>query len=219
MKRLIIFGTGDVAQLAHFYFGGTGEWEIAAFVVDDEYRTSDSFCGCPLVPMSELSDRYPPAACHAFAAVGYKRMNALREEKYHLLKRLGYRMASYISRDCTCLTSDIGEHAFILEDNTIQPFVRIGRNVTLWSGNHIGHHSVVGDHVFISSHVVVSGGVRIGSHAFLGVNATLRDRITIGEAALIGAGALVTRDVPDRGVVKGSSSALAAVTSDQLKRI
>jgi hypothetical protein len=55
---------------------------------------------------------------------------------------------------------NVQENAFILEDNTIQPFVRIGPNVTLWSGNHIGHHSTVEDHVFIASHVVVSGVCR-----------------------------------------------------------
>ena len=38
-----------------------------------------------------------------------------------------------------------GENCFILEDNTMQPFVVIGDNVTLWSGNHIGHHARIGD--------------------------------------------------------------------------
>ena len=50
-----------------------------------------------------------------------------------------------------------GDNCFILEDNTVQPFVTIGNNVTLWSGNHIGHDSVIEDDCFISSHVVVSG--------------------------------------------------------------
>ena len=58
----------------------------------------------------------------------------------------------------------------------MQPFVRIGSNVTLWSGNHIGHDSTVGDHCFISSHVVVSGHVEIGRNCFIGVNATLRQQ-------------------------------------------
>ena len=76
----------------------------------------------------------------------------------------------------------------------MQPFVRIGSNVTLWSGNHIGHDSTIGDHCFISSHVVVSGHVQVGAGCFIGVNATLRNSISIAEYTLIGAGALVIRD-------------------------
>jgi NDP-sugar pyrophosphorylase family protein len=48
----------------------------------------------------------------------------------------------------------LGENCLVLEDNTIQPFASIGRNVTLWSGNHIGHHAQIRDHCFIASHVV-----------------------------------------------------------------
>lgn len=61
----------------------------------------------------------------------------------------------------------IGENVFLLEDNTIQPFVSIGNNVTLWSGNHIGHHSTIHDHCFLASHIVVSGGVVIEEQSSL----------------------------------------------------
>jgi len=33
--------------------------------------------------------------------------------------------------------------------------VTIGNNVTLWSGNHIGHDAMIDDHGFITSHVVI----------------------------------------------------------------
>ena len=72
----------------------------------------------------------------------------------------------------------------MFEDNTIQPFARIGDDVILWSGNHIGHHSTIGDHCFITSHVVVSGNVHVGERSFIGVNATLRNSITIAPGTL-----------------------------------
>ena len=86
----------------------------------------------------------------------------------------------------------------------MQPFVRLGDNVILWSGNHIGHHSAIGSHCFISSHVVISGGVDIGESCFLGVNSTLANNLKIGRDCLIGAGALVTRDLPENKLVKGN---------------
>jgi acyl-[acyl carrier protein]--UDP-N-acetylglucosamine O-acyltransferase len=87
-----------------------------------------------------------------------------------------------------------------LEDNTIQPFVVIGNNVVLWSGNHIGHHSEIGDHVFLTSHVVISGHVRIEPYSFFGVNATIRDGLVIAEGTLVGMGATVVKNTEPYGV-------------------
>ena len=37
MGKIILFGTGDIAQLAHYYFSLDKEYEIAAFTVDKEF--------------------------------------------------------------------------------------------------------------------------------------------------------------------------------------
>ena len=113
----------------------------------------------------------------------------------------------------------IGENCFILEDNTIQPFVRIGHNITLWSGNHIGHHSTIEDHCFIASQVVISGGVEIKEACFLGVNATLRDHIVVGERCVVGAGALLLEDAEPEGVYIGQKTERSRVPSTKLRRI
>jgi sugar O-acyltransferase (sialic acid O-acetyltransferase NeuD family) len=145
-------------------------------------------------------------------------MNRVRASKYAHMKHLGYRLVSYVSTRCSFLTRHPpGDNCFILEDNTIQPFVTIGRNVTLWSGNHIGHDSVIGDHCFISSHVVVSGHVRIGEGCFVGVNATLRDSITVGDYTLIGAGATIMKNTPPRSVYLGHRAERFSKTSDDME--
>jgi UDP-3-O-[3-hydroxymyristoyl] glucosamine N-acyltransferase len=105
----------------------------------------------------------------------------------------------------------------VLEDNTIQPFVTIGDNVVLWSGNHIGHHSTIGNHVFISSHVVVSGGVRIGDYCFVGVNATFRDHISVGQRTVIGAGALIMKNTPDDSVFIEPATPRSEIQSESLR--
>ena len=35
-KRLVIFGAGDIAQLAHFYFSSDSDYEVVAFTVDGD---------------------------------------------------------------------------------------------------------------------------------------------------------------------------------------
>ena len=64
-------------------------------------------------------------------------------EKYDDAIRRGYTLISYVSSKATTFPGfTCGDNCFILEDNTIQPFVTIGNNVVMWSGNHIGHHTV-----------------------------------------------------------------------------
>jgi sugar O-acyltransferase (sialic acid O-acetyltransferase NeuD family) len=215
---LIIFGAGEIADVANFYFNHDGNRNVDSFIVDDDYVRGDIFSGKPVVALSEVLGRFPPASFDAFVAVGYSKINALRQAKCELLIDMGYQLASYVSPQATILPNATwGWNCFILEDNTIQPFVKIGNGVTLWSGNHIGHHAQIDDFAFVSSHVVVSGGVSIGSRTFIGVNSTLNDHITIGQRCIIASGCLVTRDVPDEGVLTMTPAVLSPVPSRRLK--
>lgn len=201
MADLVIVGCGVTARLAHYYFTRDSEHTVAAFSVDREYKSDDSFLGLPLIDFAEVVERYPPDKYKMFVALGYAKMNKLRAAKYFQAKELGYELVSYVSSKCTFLTDNpVGDNCFILEDNTIQPFVTIGNDVTLWSGNHVGHDAVIEDHCFLASHIVVSGFTRIGAYCFLGVNATLRNAITIAPETLIGAGAVIMKDTVEQGV-------------------
>ena len=178
MAKLIIFGAGDIARLAHYYFTRDSQHEVVAFTVDEKYKQGDAFLDLPLVAFENIAQHYPPAECKMFVALSYAKMNKIREEKYGAAKAAGYELVSYVSSRCSFLTDyPIGDNCFILEDNTVQPFVKIGNNVTLWSGNHIGHQTVIHDNVFISSHVVVSGYCQVGANCFLGVNSSIANNI------------------------------------------
>jgi sugar O-acyltransferase (sialic acid O-acetyltransferase NeuD family) len=217
VANLVVFGAGDIARLAHFYFSTDSEHDVVGFAVDSAYRTSDEFQGLPLVAVEELRERFSPTNVKMFVALSYAKMNRLRAEKYAEMKALGYELVSYVSSRCSYLSQfPPGDNCFILEDNTVQPFVTIGNDVTLWSGNHIGHDSTIGDHCFISSHVVVSGHVSVGPSCFIGVNATLRNSISIGERTLIGAGAAIMKNTPPGSVYPGPRAERLAKTSDQL---
>jgi sugar O-acyltransferase (sialic acid O-acetyltransferase NeuD family) len=220
MKPLVIFGVGDIAELAHYYFTTDAGREVAAFTVDRAFLTAPAFHGLPVAAFEDIERRYAPDTHDFFVALSYTNLNQLRREKYLAAKAKGFHLASYVSSHATALNEGrIGENCFILEDNTIQPFVKIGNNVTLWSGNHIGHHSVIHDHCFIASHVVVSGGVEIEESCFIGVNATLRDHIRIGAKSVIGAGVLVLADVDPEGVYIGGATERSRVPSSRLKKI
>ena len=219
-KPLVIFGSGDIAQLAHHYFSTDSNYEVVAFTVDANYIKESEFCGLPVVAFEDVAKKYPPDSYDFFVALSYSKLNAVRKEKFLAAKEMGYKLVSLISSRATLLNEGlIGENCFILEDNTIQPFVRIGNNVTLWSGNHIGHHSVIHDHTFIASHVVISGRVEIGEQCFVGVNVTLRDHIKIGDRCVVGAGALLLEDAEPEGVYMGTATERSKVPSTRLRGI
>jgi sugar O-acyltransferase (sialic acid O-acetyltransferase NeuD family) len=215
---LVIFGAGDIARLAHFYFSRDSRHRVVGFTVDAAFRRAATAEGLPLVDFETVEHEFPPAQCQMFVALSYAEMNQLRARKYHEAKARGYTLATYISSRCTNLAEQpFGDNCFILEDNTIQPFVRIGSNVTLWSGNHIGHDSIVEDHVFVSSHVVISGHVRVGAYCFLGVNATIRNGITIAPHTLVGGGAVIMADTEERTVHVQRPAQRLDKSSDQIK--
>lgn len=217
-KKVVIFGTGDVGELAHFYFTRDSPYEVVAFSADGKYIEAKEFLGLPLVPFERIEELYPPGEFSMFVALSYKNVNKGRAEKYYEAKRKGYELVSYVCTKSVYWDDlSIGDNCFIFENQTIQPFVKIGNNVTMWSGNHIGHSSVIGDHCFITSHVVVSGHVTIEPYCFLGVNCTIRDGITIAKECVIGAGATVVKNTEPGGVYIGKAAELYQKDSSQSK--
>ena len=205
MSNVVIFGIQDFASLAHFYFKEDSPHEVVAFTVTQAYMPSEAiFEGLPVVPFEDLEYTYPPSEYVFFAPMSHRKMNKLRESIYMQAEMKGYTLISYVSSRATVFSNvKIGKNCFILEDNTLQPFVSIGNNVVLWSGNHIGHHSVIKDHVLFTSHVVLSGHCVVEPYCFFGVNATLRDGLVFAEGTLVAMGACVTKNTEPWGVYTG----------------
>lgn len=220
MRKLVIFGTGDIAELAAYYFENDSHYQPVAFTVDSDFLKSEDFLGKPLVGFDKIQDLYPPSEHDMFVALSYSKLNEVRKTKYLEGKKKAFKFASFVSSHATILNSNqIGENCFILEDNTLQPKAIIGNNVTLWSGNHIGHHSRIGDHTFISSHVVISGGVVVGEQCFLGVNSTVRDHIELGNRTVVGAGAIIMKSTPEDSLYVPGATEISKLKSTQLRSI
>lgn len=219
MDKVVIFGVGQIAELAYFYLTNDSSHKIIAFTVDKEYLAKVKFKGLPVVPFEDIENIYAPEEAKLFMPISYKKVNKIRADRYLKAKEKGYSFISYISPRSTYYNTPVGENCFIFENNVIQPFTEIGNNVIMWSGNHLGHHSKIGDHCFIASHVVVSGGVVIKPYCFIGVNATIRDNITVGAESVVGAGSLILQNVAPRSVISPGATPISKVLSDRLKGI
>ena len=195
MKEVLIFGVGDYARIASVYLRQDSPYKVAAFTADSQFIAAKEFAGLPVVPFEQILQTHPPDRYSLLVAIGFRRVNKARTEVYERCKAMGYEFISYVnSRAYQWGNIEVGENTFIFEANVLQPYVRVGNNCVLWSGNHIGHDSVIEDNCFIASHVVISGNCHIGKSCFIGVNATFRDGLVIGDDNVIGAGAVMMKN-------------------------
>jgi sugar O-acyltransferase (sialic acid O-acetyltransferase NeuD family) len=220
MKPLVIFGTGHIATMVHFYLTHDSPFEVVAFTADRTHIRDEAFLGLPVVPFDEVIESYPPNSYSMFIAIGFSRMNKVREARYHEAKEAGYELATYVSSKATTWPgSVIGDNCFIMEDVIVHPFVEIGNDNIIWSGSHIGHGSVVKDHCFVSSRTAISGYVTVERNCFFGTNSTIRDQVTIARECVIGAGAVILKDTRERGVYVANPARLLPTGSDRLPNL
>ena len=217
MAKVVVFGNSTWADMAHFYLTHDSPHEVVAFTVDRDHMVEHEHLGLPVLPFDDIEKHYPPDAFKMFIPISFKKMNHIRAKKYQEARERGYDLISYVSSKATTWPGfKCGENCFILEDNTIQPFVDIGNNVMMWSGNHIGHHSIIKDHVMITSHVVISGHCTIEPFCFFGVNSTVRDHTIVAPETLVGAGVLIMGNTKDFELYKEQATEAARLRSNQL---
>jgi sugar O-acyltransferase (sialic acid O-acetyltransferase NeuD family) len=219
-SKLVIIGDGAFAEVAAEYFREDSDYEVVGFAVERDFLQRSELLGLPVIAMEEMASIFPPNEHDAFAAITYNELNRLRTRLAAKAKSMGYGLASFISSHARIARSaTLGEHCFVFEDNVIQPYVAIGNNVILWSGNHIGHHGSIADNCFVSSHVVVSGYCSIGQNCFFGVNSAVSNNIDIAADCWIGPGVVIAADTAKGQVYRTLKAEPAKVDAYRLFRV
>ena len=220
MKKVIIFGTGNLAKLIQKYLTRDSPHEIVAFTSHQEFIKEKNIDGLPVIPFEKIEDKFPIDKFTMFIAIGYSELNKKREKIFNEAKNKGYELLSYV-HPSTKLWDDfkMGENCFIFENNVIQPSVKLGDNVIIWSNNVISHHCEIKDHNFIISHVAIAGNVTIEPYCFVGMNATIRNSLTIAKECVIGAGAVILEDTKEGEVYVSYSTKKLSIKSNELKNI
>lgn len=125
----------------------------------------------------------------------------------------------------------IGQNCIVGKDVYVDFGVQIGDNVKIQNGALIYHGATIEDGVFIGPQACLTndrtpraitpdgrlkgtndwevGRILIKYGASIGTGAIILPDVTVGRFALVGAGAVVTRDVPDHGLVVGNPARLA----------
>ena len=201
MTDVVVFGLGSFAETVRAYLDDDSPHSVVAFTAHERYIDRDELMGLPVVRFETLTQTHPPDRYAMFVGVGYTGVNRGRRDVYGQCLELGYELVSYVSSKAMCAADFVlGGNCFIFEGNLIQPHVRMGNNVIMWSGSHIAHDSTIEDHVFIAPRAAIAGEVTIGEESFVGINATVRDGIAVAPRCVIGAGAVIMKDTIEGGV-------------------
>lgn len=210
MSRVVVFGVGQIAEMVSFFIETDTSHEIAAYTLDRSFMECETFRGKPVIAWEDLEKKYPPSKYELFCPISYRGLNVLRQTKYEEGKARGYRFINYIHSSSLVYAESMGDNCMILENCVVQPGVKVGNNVILWSSTHIGHHSVIGDHCFIAGNGGVSGNVTLGCSCFLGGGSLVSDNVRIGARCIVGIGARVVENMDDEAVAVGDKARIIA---------
>jgi sugar O-acyltransferase (sialic acid O-acetyltransferase NeuD family) len=213
MADVVIFGTGDYAEQAHYYLTTDSPHRVVAFSVTSDRRTSRRFLELPIVPYEVAEKEFLPAEVSFFLPMSGRRMNRDRERFYKEAKSKGYSLISYVSSRAILCDNEIGENCLILGGACLQPFVKIGDDNVIRCLTNIGHHTTTSDHVFISSSVSVSGRCRIGPFCYIAANAVIDANVTLAEGTLAGLSSVVKKDTEPWSIYTGQPARRRAVSS------
>ena len=219
MKKIIIFGTGELAQRIFYYLQDSDD-QVVAFCANKSKIDKEELLGLPIITFENIEEKFPPSEFSMFIALAYSEMNKKRTKFFEEAKSKGYELYSYIHPSTKIWDKfEMGENCFILANNVIQPFVKIGNNVLIGSNNLISHNTIIGDNCFITSNVTIGGHVTIGKNCFVGLSSTINQRIKIGNECIIGAGTIISKNVNDKEVYAENSSKKLPQSSDELDSI
>lgn len=200
----MIFGASSLARLAHYYATRDMGFNVLGFVVDEQYKVTDTFLALPVFTSLDLDKKFNNDEIVMYVAVGYRRMR-LRSSAYENVKSKGFELVNIIAH--TSFVADdvvMGDNNFVMPSAVIEPGVKIDSNNVVWSNATICHDTTMGSHNFFASNVTVGGEVSIGSQNFLGFSSVILQQRVIGNEVLIGAQSLLLNDAENLSHYQGS---------------
>ena len=122
MKKLIIFGNGEIADLASYYFKSEQDINTEAYIIDGKNLKEDKFNNIPVISLEEIKQNFSNELYDVHIAISYNKLNQNREKKFNEIKKMNYNFRSFVSKKSFISSKAklIGRNLFILENQVIQ---------------------------------------------------------------------------------------------------
>lgn len=204
-ERIVIYGDSDFAEQVYYQLMSDGRYEVLAFTVDEERLKEKSFKGIDVIAFQELEKYFDKTEIKIFVAIGYSKMNTIREEVFNEVLNCGYDLLTYISKHAFIgYDVKIGAGCFICEFVSIKPGTSIQNGSIIFPNTSIGHGVTIDQFSYLSIGVCVGGYSVIEKNCFVGMHSTIRDSATISEYNLIGSASNVVKSTDSKGMYLGN---------------
>lgn len=210
--EIIIFGSGECAEIIGNYVL-ENNMEIKTFTDINPAKTE--LINKPVIDYSEILKDKVLKKLPIFVAIGYKELNAHREEKISLVENDKWTIANICFSSIKAINNKIkGCNIFIANNVSIQPNAVISSGVYLWDNSVVGHNSEIGPNNWLTAGTVIGGHSKLGRNCFLGINSSINHMIRIGDYSFIGSGCTISKNLQDKTVVFKQSDKEAEFNSE-----
>lgn len=204
MRKIIIAGTSSFSLVLFDLITKEKQGNVVAFTLNEEYIVEKKLAELPIVAFEKLDSLYDMQEIEILLSFGYSNLNAIREQFYCTCKEKGYTIGSFISRNASIYSNELGEGNLILPNSYVGPYSQLGNCNIIWNGVNISHHNCIGDFNHISAGSILAGNVKIGNNCFLGVNSAYKNGVIIASKTLIGAASYVSKNTKENVAYSGN---------------
>jgi UDP-N-acetylbacillosamine N-acetyltransferase len=167
-------------------------------------RLKGDYFGCPVLG----TDEDAPELLKRYGAVPVVLTPddpAVRARLAAYYSQLGFNLVGVVHPEARVSPSaKIGVGVVVQYGVHVSSMANIGEFVKMNVRANVMHDVQVGSFTTIAPNAVILGRAVVGEACYIGANATILPGVVVGSRAMVGAGAVVTRPVPEGGVVKGN---------------
>lgn len=205
MQEVLLLGNSTTAEVLFKFLMADSRFKVIGFCAESSYIKDQSMCGLPVWPIENIEDYLPANDCKVIMACGYTQLNKLRSRLASVMLSKNFEIITYIHPDANYYGEEIGWGGLLLPGCVIEPMVKIGNLVNVWSNCTIAHESILEDNCWVASGAVVAGKSKIGESSFLGVNSTIANNISVGKNNIIGSNTSIQKPTNDNEVYLSSN--------------
>jgi len=151
-NKVVIYGDSDFAEQVKNQLDLDDRYKVVAFTVDESKFQKDIYNGLPVIKFQLLKYFYNKNEIKIFPAIGYSKLNSIRELVYKEIINQDFEIFTYISKNAIIGKNvNIGKGVYITEFVSIGTNVKIGNGVIFLPNSSIAHDVIIEDFVFLFS--------------------------------------------------------------------
>lgn len=202
MQSIFLFGISTTSSRIKSFIEYHQLFKIEAFVVDDLYKSVDTFENYPVLTYSDFKKVDDFRSKPIFICMAWNRLNEDRKNTFVRLKSEDLNIINIISPTAIVRGEVEGRNIFIGDQVCMEAGSVVYDNVFMDHNCFVGTNTVIKRNSYICAKSMIAGSAVIGEQTFVGIHSTVFDQVVVGEKCIISGGEVIKRNILDYSLVK-----------------